>query len=90
MARSSLEAQFLDEFQRHMGERPADEQQIAAICAPDGPVLVDAGPGAGKTTVLTWRTAYLLRVRKVSPDKVFVVTFTKNAASELKERLARL
>src|SRR5581483_6924476 len=52
-----------------------------------GPLLIVAGPGSGKTTVLAARIAYLVLVREVGPGSVLAVTFTRAAARELRERL---
>jgi DNA helicase II / ATP-dependent DNA helicase PcrA len=64
-------------------------QREAAI-APDGPLLIVAGAGSGKTRVLTHRVAYLIATKRVSPFGLLAITFTNKAAGEMKERVASL
>ena len=67
-----------------------NEQQLRAVTAPDGPVLVIAAAGTGKTRTLTHRVAWLVLERGVSPRNILLLTFTNRAAREMLERAAHL
>ncbi|MGN8800029.1 ATP-dependent helicase [Candidatus Merdisoma sp. HCP28S3_D10] len=66
------------------------EVQQKAVTHRDGPMLVLAGPGSGKTMVLTRRVQYLTEYYHIPPGEILVITFTKAAAREMKERYLRL
>lgn len=67
-----------------------NKSQTEAVNHVNGPMLVLAGPGSGKTTVITERTRRLISSQGIDPSHILVITFTKAAASEMKERFHRL
>ncbi len=67
-----------------------NDEQRAAVTATDGPVMIIAGPGSGKTRTLTHRIAYLLATGKARPHEIIALTFTNKAAREMKNRVQRL
>ncbi len=67
-----------------------NEMQIKAVKHKDGPLLILAGAGSGKTKVLTTRIAYLINNYNINPGNILAITFTNKAAGELKERIGKL
>ena len=81
---SLYDRRFRDAYRRL---NPRQRQAVDAIA---GPVMVMAGPGTGKTEVLTLRVANILRLTDTAPDAILALTFTESAAANLKRRLAEL
>lgn len=98
LAEPPVEASFAANRKPKTENRPGEDPllaglnpaQRAAVIHKGPPLLVQAGPGTGKTRALTHRLAYLLRRRGVPPEEILAVTFTRQAAAEMVSRLTRL
>ncbi len=67
-----------------------NEEQKKAVLNSEGPMIILAGAGSGKTRVLTYKVIYLIQEKKISPQNILMVTFTNKAATEMKERIQKL
>lgn len=77
------------EFFRTLADYPLDEQQTECCIVDEDAGLVVAGAGSGKTSVIAAKVAYLVRIGRIPPEKILLVSFTNKAANEMTERVSR-
>lgn len=84
-SQSAVTSPYIEDLRKH--QFALDAKQSEALLHTEGPLLVIAGAGSGKTRVLTARTAYMIHDKKIDPQSIMLVTFTAKAAAEMKHRL---
>lgn len=83
-------AEIKIEVQEKPKAKGLDEEQLAAVNSEEKQLVIVAGPGSGKTTVLTRRIAHLISDKNLKPENCLAITFTRRAAQEMRTRLAKL
>ena len=80
----------LNRTSAHIHIHQLNDEQLRAVEHPDGPLLIVAGPGTGKTLTLTMRIAHFITNRGIDPKHILAVTFTRKAAEEMQQRLGKI